>query len=56
MDVPEQPDEPVDYVLIAEIVDLVRWRQRAERLVQSLAHDLAELVSSRKMLVVGDVL
>jgi hypothetical protein len=56
MDVPGQPSEPADYVLIAEIVDIERWQEEAERLVQGLADDLADLVSSRKMLVVRRVL
>ena len=56
MDVPGQASEPADYVLIAEIVDVERWQQQAEGLVQSLADDLAHLVSSRKMLVLRRIL
>jgi hypothetical protein len=51
MDVPGQASESADYVLIAEIVDVERWQQQAERLVQSLADDLAHLCSTRKMLI-----
>ncbi len=51
MDVPGQASESADYVLIAEIVNVDRWQQQAERLVQALEDDLAHLVSSRKMLV-----
>jgi hypothetical protein len=56
MDVPGQASESADYVLIAEIVNVERWQQQAERLVQSLADDLAHLVSSRKMLVLRRIL
>ena len=56
MDLPGQPSESADYVLIAEIVDIQRWQQQAEILVQNLADDLADLVSSRKMLVVRRIL
>jgi hypothetical protein len=50
-DVPGQARESADYVLIAEIVDVERWQQQAERLAQSLADDLGHLCSSRKLLV-----
>jgi hypothetical protein len=56
MDVPGQAIESADYVLIAEIVDIERWQQQAERLVQGLADDSAHLVSSRKMLVLQRIL
>jgi hypothetical protein len=56
MDVPGQASESADYVLIAEIVNIERWQPQAERLVQSLADDLAHLVSSRKMLVLRRIL
>jgi hypothetical protein len=56
MDVPGQASESADYVLIAEIVNVERWQQQAELLIQGLANDLGPLVSSRKMLVLGRVL
>ncbi len=56
MDVPGQASESADYVLIAEIVDVERWQQQAERLVESLADDFARLCSSRKMLVLRRIL
>ena len=55
-DVPGQATESADYVLIAEIVNIERWQQQAEQRVQGLADDLAHLVSSRKMLVVQNIL
>jgi hypothetical protein len=56
MDVPGQAIESADYVLIAEIVNVERWQQQAELLVRGLEDDLAHLVSSRKMLIVGPIL
>jgi hypothetical protein len=55
-DVPGQAIGRADYVLIAEIVGVERWEQQASEHVQRLADDLAHLVSSRGMLVVGPVL
>jgi len=55
-DVPGQANESAAYVLIAEIVNIERWQQQAEQRVQGLADDLAHLVSSRKMLVVENIL
>jgi hypothetical protein len=54
--VPGQASESADYVLIAEIVNVARWQQQAEQLVQNLEDELGHLVSSRKMLVLGQVL
>ena len=56
LDVPGQSTEAADYVLIAEIVEITRWQEQANELVQHLADDLGHLVSSRGMLVVGHVL
>jgi hypothetical protein len=56
LDVPGQSTEAADYVLIAEIVEIKRWQEQANELVQHLADDLGHLVSSRGMLVVGHVL
>ena len=56
LDVPGQSIEAADYVLIAEIVEIKRWQEQANELVQRLADDLGHLVSSRGMLVVGHVL
>jgi hypothetical protein len=56
LDVPGQSIEAADYVLIAEIVEIKRWQEQANELVQHLADDLGHLVSSRGMLVVGHVL
>ena len=56
MDVPGQAQEAADYVLIAEIANIDRWEQQAEERVQSLADDLAHLVSSRRMLILERVL
>ena len=54
--VPGQATESADYVLIAEIVNIELWQQQAEQRVQGLPDDLAHLVSSRKMLVVENIL
>ena len=56
LDLPGQTIGAADYVLIAEIVEIQRWQEQATELVQHLEHDLAHLVSSRGMLVVGHVL
>ena len=56
LDLPGQSIEAADYVLIAEIVEIQRWQEQATDLVQHLTDDLAHLVSSRGMLVVGHVL
>ena len=56
LDVPGQSSEAADYVLIAEIVEIRRWQEQANELVQHLTDDLGHLVSSRGMLVVGHVL
>jgi len=55
-DVPGQAIDHADYVLIAEIVEADRFEQQASELVQRLADDLEQLVSSRGMLVVRPVL
>jgi len=55
-DVPGQSIGQADYVLIAEIVEVDRFEQQASEHVQRLADDLAQLVSSRGMLVVRQVL
>ena len=56
LDLPGQSIDAADYVLIAEIVEIQRWQEQATELVQHLTDDLAHLVSSRGMLVVGHVL
>jgi hypothetical protein len=56
VDVPGQPSEPADYVLIAEINAVDRWASQVSEHVQHLADDLAHLVSARGMLVVERVL
>jgi hypothetical protein len=56
INVPGQPSEPADYVLIAEITEVDRWAPQATEQVQRLADDLAHLVSARGMLVVERVL
>jgi hypothetical protein len=55
-DVPGQAIDQADYVLIAEIVALERFEQQGSEQVQRLADELAQLVSSRGMLVVHPVL
>jgi hypothetical protein len=56
VNVPGQPSEPADYVLIAEITELDRWQLQATEQVQRLADELAHLVSARTMLVLERVL
>jgi hypothetical protein len=55
-DVPGQATDQADYVLIAEIVEVERWEQQMSEQLQRLEDDLAQLVSSRGMLVVRPVL
>jgi hypothetical protein len=55
-EVPGQAIDQADYVLIAEIVGVERFEQQGGEQVQRLADDLANLVSSRGMLVVRSVL
>jgi hypothetical protein len=55
-DVPGQAIGQADYVLICEIVEVERFEQQATEQVQRLTDDLAQLVSSRGMLVVRSVL
>ena len=55
-DVPGQAIDAADYVLIAEIDNIERWQEQAEQRVQSLADDLEHLVSTRRMLVLEQVL
>ena len=56
LDLPGQSIEAADYVLIVEIVEIQRWQDQAAERVERLADDLANLVKSRGMLVVGHVL
>jgi hypothetical protein len=56
IDVPGQPSEPADYVLIAEITKVDRWESQGSEQVQRLADELAHLVSARGMLVLEHVL
>jgi hypothetical protein len=56
VNVPGQPSDPADYVLIAEITQVDRWELQASEQVQRLEDDLAHLVSARRMLVVERVL
>jgi hypothetical protein len=56
VNVPGQPSEPADYVLIAEITEVDRWELEASEQLQRLADDVAHLVSDRRMLVVERVL
>ena len=55
-DVPGQSIGQADYVLIAKILEVERFEQQASEHVQRLADDLANLVSSRGMLVLRPVL
>jgi hypothetical protein len=56
LDVPGQSISQADYVLIAEIVQVERWEQQISEQLQRLEDDLAHLVASRGLLVVGPVL
>jgi hypothetical protein len=56
INVPGQPSEPADYVLIAEITEVDRWAPQATEQVQRLGDELTHLVSARGMLVLERVL
>jgi len=56
VNVPGQPIQPPDYVLIGEITELDRWQVQASEQVQRLADELDHLVSARRMLVLERVL
>jgi hypothetical protein len=56
LNVPGQPSEPADYVLISEITDIDRWEGQISEQVQRLADDLAHFVSARGMLVLERIL
>lgn len=56
INVPGQPRDSPDYVLIAEISEVDRWESQASEQVQRLADDLDHLVAARGMLVLGRVL
>jgi hypothetical protein len=56
VNVPGQPSESADYVLIAEITEVDRWEEQASEQVQRLADEVEHLVSARRMLVVERVL
>jgi hypothetical protein len=56
VDVPGQPPEPADYILLAEITEVDRWETQATEQIQRLADELAHLVSVRGMMVVKRVL
>jgi hypothetical protein len=55
-DVPGQSLGQADYVLMAELLDVERFEQQGSEHVQRLADDLANLVSSRGMLVLRPAL
>jgi hypothetical protein len=56
MDVPGQPTESADYVLISEVTDVDRWEGPVSEQVQRLADELAHFVSARGMLVLERIL
>ena len=56
LNVPGQPSEPADYVLISEITGVDRWEGQISEQVQRLADDLAHFVSAREMLVLERIL
>jgi hypothetical protein len=56
LNVPGQPSEPADYVLISEITGVDRWEGQISEQVQRLADDLAYFVSAREMLVLERIL
>jgi hypothetical protein len=56
LNVPGQPSEPADYVLISEITGVDRWEGQISEQVQRLADDLAYFVSAREMLVLKRIL
>jgi hypothetical protein len=47
LDVPGQSSEAADYVLIAEIVEIKRWQEQANELVQHLVVDLGGIETAR---------
>jgi hypothetical protein len=56
LNVPGQPSEPADYVLISEVTGLDRWEEQISEQVQRLADDYAHFVSAREMLVLERIL
>jgi hypothetical protein len=56
LNVPGQPTEPADYVLISEITSLDRWEEQISEQVQRLANEYAHFVSAREMLVLGRII
>ena len=50
LNVPGQPSEPADYVLISEVSGVDRWEGQISEQVQRLAGDLAYFVSAHGML------
>jgi glycerol kinase len=56
LDVPGQPSEPADYVLISEISGVDRWEEQISEQVQRLTDDYAQFVSAREMLVLERIL
>jgi hypothetical protein len=56
LNVPGQPSEPADYVLISEVTGIDRWEEQISEQVQRLADDYAHFVSAREMLVLERVL
>jgi hypothetical protein len=56
LNVPGQPSEPADYVLISEITGVDRWEGQISEQVQRLADDLAYFVFAREMLVLKRIL
>jgi hypothetical protein len=56
LNVPGQPSEPADYVLISEITGVDRWEEQISEQVERLADDLAHFVSARGMLVLERIL
>jgi hypothetical protein len=56
LNVPGQPSEPADYVLISEVTGIDRWEEQISEQVQRLADDYAHFVSAREMLVLERIL
>jgi hypothetical protein len=56
LNVPGQPSEPADYVLISEVTGVDRWEAQISEQVQRLADDYAHFVSTREMLVLERIL
>jgi hypothetical protein len=56
LNVPGQPSERADYVLISEITGLDRWEEQISEQVQRLADAYAHFVSAREMLVLERIL